>query len=152
MDDVIVYFICGVITSLLLYVLLLFFFFMIRRPTRYTRTDTLFPYPTLFRSAMPKPAHAGRAPPAAAPAAPSPAAGWPAAGRRRPAAYRPPAAPRTPKQPSGRTTGTAVRRRAGGSPGGRSCRRRASPRGSAIRSEEHTSELQSLMRTSYAAL
>src|SRR3546814_12879846 len=27
-----------------------FFFLMIRRPPRYTRTDTLFPYTTLFRS------------------------------------------------------------------------------------------------------
>src|SRR3546814_13018295 len=27
------------------------FFFMIRRPPRTTRTDTLFPYPTRFRSA-----------------------------------------------------------------------------------------------------
>src|SRR3546814_17363583 len=26
------------------------FFLMIRRPPRYTRTDTLFPYPTLFRA------------------------------------------------------------------------------------------------------
>src|SRR3546814_10735194 len=34
-----------------LIVLLLFFFFlMIRRPPRSTRTDTLFPYTTLFRS------------------------------------------------------------------------------------------------------
>src|SRR3546814_7484880 len=32
----------------------LFFFFMIRRPPRSTRTDTLFPYTTLFRS-CPKP-------------------------------------------------------------------------------------------------
>src|SRR3546814_5380357 len=31
--------------------LLLFFFLMIRRPPRSTRTDTLFPYTTLFRSA-----------------------------------------------------------------------------------------------------
>src|SRR3546814_2117363 len=30
--------------------LLLFFFLMIRRPPRSTRTDTLFPYTTLFRS------------------------------------------------------------------------------------------------------
>src|SRR3546814_18794443 len=30
--------------------LFVFFFLMIRRPTRSTRTDTLFPYPTLFRS------------------------------------------------------------------------------------------------------
>src|SRR3546814_15070554 len=31
-------------------VLLTFFFLMIRRPPRSTRTDTLFPYTTLFRS------------------------------------------------------------------------------------------------------
>src|SRR3546814_16397326 len=30
-----------------------FFFLMIRRPPRSTRTDTLFPYTTLFRSADP---------------------------------------------------------------------------------------------------
>src|SRR3546814_21031235 len=34
----------------LCYVLCLFFFLMIRRPPRSTRTDTLFPYTTLFRS------------------------------------------------------------------------------------------------------
>src|SRR3546814_20833585 len=33
--------------------LALFFFFMIRRPPRFTRTVTLFPYPTLFRSSYP---------------------------------------------------------------------------------------------------
>src|SRR3546814_11694249 len=33
-----------------LLVLLFFFFLMIRRPPRSTRTDTLFPYTTLFRS------------------------------------------------------------------------------------------------------
>src|SRR3546814_1332305 len=33
--------------------LLVFFFLMIRRPPRSTRTDTLFPYTTLFRSAVP---------------------------------------------------------------------------------------------------
>src|SRR3546814_14730297 len=32
-----------------------FFFLMIRRPPRSTRTDTLFPYTTLFRSPPPKP-------------------------------------------------------------------------------------------------
>src|SRR3546814_21005058 len=31
--------------------LFLFFFLMLRRPPRSTRTDTLFPYTTLFRSA-----------------------------------------------------------------------------------------------------
>src|SRR3546814_7526178 len=30
--------------------LYIFYFLMIRRPPRSTRTDTLFPYPTLFRS------------------------------------------------------------------------------------------------------
>src|SRR3546814_9816408 len=34
----------------------MFFFLMIRRPPRSTRTDTLFPYTTLFRSV---PGHAG---------------------------------------------------------------------------------------------
>src|SRR3546814_12014754 len=34
----------------LLTLCLLFFFLMIRRPPRSTRTDTLFPYTTLFRS------------------------------------------------------------------------------------------------------
>src|SRR3546814_1078699 len=33
-----------------LFVLFYFFFLMIRRPPRSTRTDTLFPYTTLFRS------------------------------------------------------------------------------------------------------
>src|SRR3546814_14905255 len=37
---------------ILLYVLLCFFFLMIRRPPRSTRTDTLFPYTTLFRSEL----------------------------------------------------------------------------------------------------
>src|SRR3546814_14672512 len=31
-----------------------FFFLMIRRPPRSTRTDTLFPYTTLFRSRAPR--------------------------------------------------------------------------------------------------
>src|SRR3546814_11944578 len=33
-----------------MYVVYCFFFLMIRRPPRSTRTDTLFPYTTLFRS------------------------------------------------------------------------------------------------------
>src|SRR3546814_2124618 len=40
--------------SLVLTILSLFFFLMIRRPPRSTRTDTLFPYTTLFRSEMPR--------------------------------------------------------------------------------------------------
>src|SRR3546814_12697423 len=38
------------VVVVLLFLLLLFFFLMIRRPPRSTRTDTLFPYTTLFRS------------------------------------------------------------------------------------------------------
>src|SRR3546814_11078244 len=76
------------------------FFLMIRRPPRSTRTDTLFPYTTLFRSA-----------------------------------------------PSGRGVN-------GGRPAGRrelpAAGRAGSGRSAAGRSEEHTSELQSLMRISYA--
>src|SRR3546814_3236219 len=34
----------------MLYLCCIFFFLMIRRPPRSTRTDTLFPYTTLFRS------------------------------------------------------------------------------------------------------
>src|SRR3546814_3684699 len=34
------------------YIFCCFFFLMIRRPPRSTRTDTLFPYTTLFRSAL----------------------------------------------------------------------------------------------------
>src|SRR3546814_10301465 len=37
----------------------LLFFLMIRRPPRSTRTDTLFPYTTLFRSIMPVPTTPG---------------------------------------------------------------------------------------------
>src|SRR3546814_7710833 len=35
-----------------LYLVICFFFLMIRRPPRSTRTDTLFPYTTLFRSGV----------------------------------------------------------------------------------------------------
>src|SRR3546814_11351877 len=72
------------------------FFLMIRRPPRSTRTDTLFPYTTLFRSATPASAYWPRS------------AGWPSSR----------SAPDLPKP---------------------------------LRSEEHTSELRSLMRNSYAA-
>src|SRR3546814_4801596 len=78
-----------------------FFFLMIRRPPRSTRTDTLFPYTTLFRS------------------------------------------------PS-RATGQATRSSRSSSPR-RRCRTSTPPSTSSpSRSEEHTSELQSLMRISYA--
>src|SRR3546814_3804095 len=89
---------------------------MIRRPPRSTRTDTLFPYTTLFRSLRP--------------------AGGDPAQRRLPdlrRAVRP----------------LRAQRRAGARPPGAGQRGPAGhPR--AARSEEHTSELQSLMRISYA--
>src|SRR3546814_14306761 len=40
---------------ILSFVSLVLFFLMIRRPPRSTRTDTLFPYPTLFRSVSQRP-------------------------------------------------------------------------------------------------
>src|SRR3546814_1023147 len=96
------------------------FFLMIRRPPRYTRTDTLFPYTTLFRS------------PADTPAMPS-------AGRRRDGWN---CRPRPVARPgAGGTSGPAVRE--AGHPIPSTSRPPA-------RSEEHTSELQSLMRISYA--
>src|SRR3546814_2105659 len=84
---------------------------MIRRPPRSTRTDTLFPYTTLFRSAS------------AANAAGASAQ----AGR-----------------------GTAPRAATGAASGRPRRVRRSKPCARSLRSEEHTSELQSLMRSSYA--
>src|SRR3546814_3168740 len=89
---------------------------MIRRPPRSTRTDTLFPYTTLFRSSH----------------APSPF---------RRAQHS--ACPRI-NRAGGSVRGCAAGGDFGGDPG---------PRAEAWidqRSEEHTSELQSLMRISYA--
>src|SRR3546814_12709223 len=86
---------------IVLCVLFCFFFLMIRRPPRSTRTDTLFPYTTLFRSAS-----AGQG-----------AAGGIPVGIRNNGRMR------------------AIRSRIASS---------------GWRSEEHTSELQSLMRISYA--
>src|SRR3546814_8119398 len=102
---------------------------MIRRPTKSKRTDTLFPYTTLFRSAAPRSRR------------------WRYATRRRPSAR--------------------LRRRAPDRDGGRRlswrmqpsfqlnrATRRSPPAAYRVRrtarSEEHTSELQSLMRISYA--
>src|SRR3546814_2071912 len=91
---------------------------MIRRPPRSTRTDTLFPYTTLFRSA-----YRSR--------------GRPVPERPAPCISSPPCRASSCSSPP-----RAVNRRwtRVANP---SC-----PRGS--RSEEHTSELQSLMRISYA--
>src|SRR3546814_10328296 len=90
------------------------FFLMIRRPPRSTRTDTLFPYTTLFRSRQTgstRIERQGRVHAAAGQSAPSEAPG-----RLR---------DEPPLRPADRP-------------------------GASDRSEEHTSELQSLMRISYA--
>src|SRR3546814_4851304 len=106
---------CAIILSISLFY---FFFLMIRRPPRSTRTDTLFPYTTLFRPLLNptrSTAHARRVPRSCDRSRPS---------RRRRAGAVPP----VPSDPRLR---------------GRWHRRHS-------RSEEHTSELQSLMRISYA--
>src|SRR3546814_1406561 len=95
---------------------------MIRRPPRSTRTDTLFPYTTLFRSARAA-ARRGSRP---RPGAPAPAEGNGQAERRDREARQEALQRAVPRQGAG------------------------SRRGGAARSEEHTSELQSLMRISYA--
>src|SRR3546814_3288223 len=93
---------------------------MIRRPPRSTRTDTLFPYTTLFRSHPPG-QRAGNPPRLLLRRA-----GRSHSGRGRAAA--PPA----------------------GDPAPYAMGRQPRHRGGRHRSEEHTSELQSLMRISYA--
>src|SRR3546814_3429558 len=91
---------------------------MIRRPPRSTRTDTLFPYTTLFRSEIARPASRRDTLCLAL-----------EEGRGR----DPPSAPRLPTKGNRRLPDWAAAR-----PSHRD------------RSEEHTSELQSLMRISYA--
>src|SRR3546814_1979835 len=116
---------------------------MIRRPPRATRTDTLFPYTTLFRSdrgvrrarGAPRPARPRR--------------------RRHHALPAPPRAPRARlRAHPDRWRHRRLRRHgAGRAPRARGLRGVAvmTPLDVAtIRSEEHTSELQSLMRISYA--
>src|SRR3546814_4173317 len=110
---------------------------MIRRPPRSTRTDTLFPYTTLFRSAR---VHAGdrarqidRRGGIVCHGHAALVAGrrrrWCADGERHRRRSRGATRPR-------RGIGEAIRTEI--------------PRGRRVRSEEHTSELQSLMRISYA--
>src|SRR3546814_10977748 len=99
----------------LVLILFLFFFLMIRRPPRSTRTDTLFPYTTLFRSRL---------------------VGLLVRNRE---SGRTVARRHVPVLGVQRSEVELVDLRLG-----RRCRR------DAPRSEEHTSELQSLMRISYA--
>src|SRR3546814_1047504 len=123
---------------------------MIRRPPRSTRPDTLFPCTTLFRSRAAEIDHQAHAGPLQRPArrarlappsrrAGTPARGWPGGHRGGP---RPLAAD------AGEAAGglTACNKNASrGEKHGRPQEERA-------RSEEHTSELQSLKRTAYAVL
>src|SRR3546814_6309774 len=90
---------------------------MIRRPPRSTRTDTLFPYTTLFRPGGAARAQRGQR-----------------AGRRR----------------GGNAEERAADRAAGGGGVRGVLRVRPGRHAGDPRSEEHTSELQSLMRISYA--
>src|SRR3546814_6051057 len=101
---------------------------MIRRPPRSTRTDTLFPYTTLFRSRLGHPAAEERVPGLCGQRTRRQAGGD---GRAvaLPQPYQPVPAAAEPVRAARRVTG------------GSGCRQR---------SEEHTSELQSLMRISYA--
>src|SRR3546814_8463844 len=94
---------------------------MIRRPPRSTRTDTLFPYTTLFRS---------------------PAPSLSAPERRSVDALDIHLATRNARGDPGADIGLVLRE--GAQPEGAFVRRRQ------VRSEEHTSDLQSLMRISYA--
>src|SRR3546814_5525448 len=100
---------------------------MIRRPPRSTRTDTLFPYTTLFRSPPSRKASGHR---------PLPVASNLLADNM----------PIDSQKAMPRCGAIARDRRAGVFRG----RRRAPPCDPRSRSEEHTSELQSLMRISYA--
>src|SRR3546814_8956316 len=97
---------------------------MLRRPPRSTRTYPLFPYTTLFRSLRDE----------------GPAARDPSAKRRDRTGRRSSPARRRIR---GNRTASAHRRSS-------RCWRGGDRHGHAGRSEEHTSELQSLMRISYA--
>src|SRR3546814_8219876 len=104
------------------------FFLMIRRPPRSTRTDTLFPYTTLFRS---RPKQTDKLLACRAPKGPPAPHGAPGLLLYRPAPHRPDAAHCRKDSNSSQPAAMARRLRD-------------------WRSEEHTSELQSLMRISYA--
>src|SRR3546814_7683467 len=118
---------------------------MIRRPPRSTRTDTLLPDTTLFRSDVPHGGGDRRTDGAGA------AGGQ--FGTHRAARAGPVAAA---AEPVGGRAAAGADRADGGQwrnarPLGAAQRRRHEDRGQ-VGSEEHTSELQSLMRTSYAVL
>src|SRR3546814_3467808 len=106
------------------------FFLMIRRPPRSTRTDTLFPYTTLFRSLL--------------------GAGWRNSAYR-PARYRSSLSADIRRLMAGGFQ-IEIKRQVGSEFSARSGAMRPPTFAYAGRSEEHTSELQSLMRISYAVV
>src|SRR3546814_1611293 len=134
---------------------LYFFFLMIRRPPRSTRTDTLFPYTTLFRSVVELAEFRVRLEQSVEFGLRLPFKHGSLLQRKneRPGrghgAFRDHRAGRSAPAPSGHRAGNHFRRRAPEACAVESCRRGS---GSARRprSEEHTSELQSLIRISYA--
>src|SRR3546814_7678048 len=147
-----------------------FFFLMIRRPPISTRTDTLFPYTTLFRShgriRVAAPRAGDRSLPAGG-AGDRPrrrAAGGGGNARRRLRLHREALRHRAPRERRRPRAGEAPPGAGGAqaAPGAGDRQRPRSPPGRPLagdraaarpgRSEEHTSELQSLMRISYAVL
>src|SRR3546814_1379646 len=101
---------------------------MIRRPPRSTRTDTLFPYTTLFRSRTPSFSH-----------------------RELPRLLgRPAHDDARPEFDDHHHRLADLHHRATDDVASRRRRATRADRAAPIRSEEHTSELQSLMRISYA--
>src|SRR3546814_9190859 len=78
---------------------------MIRRPPRSTRTDTLFPYTTLFRSQFPEPAYSANADSSAASA---PAIVTPGTVRRARAWSSSPASPLEPRRRGHRARVTVI--------------------------------------------
>src|SRR3546814_2541066 len=111
---------------------------MIRRPPRSTRTDTLFPYTTLFRSCRCCSSLEDASRPIAEEVIRNRIVSLAPVHRRR--LYISMVAC------ANATKAAALCSRPGGGAG----RGRNAPKGASNRSEEHTSELQSLMRISYA--
>src|SRR3546814_3862652 len=116
------------------YLCVFFFFLMILPPPRPTRTDTTFPYTTLFRSGDVQHRVAL-------------GTHRPASNRRQAGDARRPSrdGPDDPRAPCGKRALHACDTTQGTAPAG-------GGRGRLCRSEEHTSELQSLIRISYADL
>src|SRR3546814_9677391 len=106
---------------------------MIRRPPRSTRTDTLFPYTTLFRSEW----SSGAWWRSGVPQEPTGIDRSTTGRRRGTSATPPPAVPSPAADEANHEAHPA-------------CSRSSAWEQCAVRSEEHTSELQSLMRISYA--